>query len=126
MAVEKQAHNVLVIDDDVAIRAMLHELLEDEGYQVHSARNGREALQTLRDRVVEPCVILLDLNMPIMTGWEFRAEQQRDPMISAIPVIVISADRSLEENSTPIDAVAYFPKPIDLRGLLQQVAQQCA
>ena len=125
MSRNKESCNVLVVDDDDAIRALLHDILEDEGYQVYSARNGRDALHTLRDQLEKPHVILLDLNMPVMTGWEFRAEQQRDPALTAIPVIVISADRSILYKAPTLDAAAYFSKPLDLDDLLTKVGQYC-
>src|SRR5262245_23155992 len=81
---------VLVVDDDEEIRNALTEFLSDEGYGVVSASNGREALASLREGV-HPSVILLDLMMPVMDGWDFRAEQLRDPGLRDIPVVVITA-----------------------------------
>lgn len=126
MMMERQPCNILVVDDDAAMRDMLEVLLEDEGYAVHSVWNGQEALHQLRADPTSPCLILLDLNMPVMTGWEFRNEQQRDPSLSTIPVVVISADRSVLQQAYTIDAVDYFAKPIDLNRLLNVVERYCA
>ena len=112
---------VLVVDDDAEIRDLLQEFLEFEGFQVASARNGREAMDALRR---EPaCVILLDLMMPVMNGWQFRAAQQNDPNISDIPVVVISAISA--RAAPPIDAREYLQKPLDLDRLIDVVRACC-
>jgi len=80
----------MVIDDDHDIRATLGALLEDEGYRTVLAKNGREALQLLRGGLI-PRAIVLDLMMPVMDGWSFRAEQRIDPDLRDIPVVVLSA-----------------------------------
>ena len=117
--------NVLVVDDDVAIREMLAMTLEDEGYTVASAGNGLEALNQLRAQPDSACLILLDLNMPIMTGWEFRTLQQQDPILAAIPVVVVSADRSVQHNTSVLDVVDYLTKPIDFNQLITLVDRFC-
>lgn len=118
--------NVLVVDDDVAIRDMLAMTLEDEGYQVTSASNGLEALNRLRAQPDAACLILLDLNMPIMTGWEFRSLQQQDPALAAIPVVVVSADRAVQHNTRTLDVVDYLTKPIDFDQLITIVDRFCS
>jgi CheY-like chemotaxis protein len=119
-----QSCNVLVVDDDDAIRDMLTMFLEEEGFNAICATNGREAIDLLRTAADQPHVVLLDLNMPVMTGWEFRREQQHDPTIAHVPVAVISADRTIAQQPT-IDAEEYFPKPLDLDRLLAFVQQYC-
>jgi CheY-like chemotaxis protein len=69
--------------------------------------------------------VLLDLNMPVMTGWEFRDQQRKDPKLAEIPVAVISADRSLEHPANSISALDYFRKPIDLERLLSVLENVC-
>jgi CheY-like chemotaxis protein len=81
---------ILVVDDDGAIRTSLGAMLEDEGYETALASDGRAALGLLRGGL-RPTAILLDLMMPVMDGWDFRADQLRDPTLSDIPVIVLSA-----------------------------------
>lgn len=113
---------VMVVDDDQGIREVMEELFEDEGYLVLTASNGAEALNVLQDEAKQPGVILLDLNMPVMTGWEFRQVQKQDPKIASIPVVVFSADRSLAQATTQLDAAAYLAKPLDITALLDTVA----
>lgn len=115
---------VLIIEDDDAIRQSLRDILEDEGYDVVESANGQEALQSLRHGL-SPCLILLDLMMPVMNGWEFRVEQMKEPVLAAIPVVVISADRSLSEKAYAISAASYLQKPIRLDKLLSVISQHC-
>lgn len=114
---------VLVVDDDDAIRDALSMILEDEGYIVETAGNGRDALQYLQAGT-RPCLIVLDLKMPIMTGQEFRVEQQRDARLATIPVAVISA-HIVSGTKPDIDADAFLPKPINYDHFLQTVASYC-
>jgi CheY-like chemotaxis protein len=114
---------ILVVDDDAPIREALAEVLEDEGYQVRSAANGREALELLRSGWAPPAVILLDLMMPVMSGWEFRAEQQSDQALASIPIVVLSADRDVRGKAASLQAQAYLAKPVDLADLLDTVSR---
>jgi CheY-like chemotaxis protein len=84
------APSVLIVDDDLDILTGLGELLEYEGYQVTTVTDGRAALSHLR-RGLRPCLILLDLMMPGMNGWDFRAEQMQEVDLRDIPVVVITA-----------------------------------
>jgi CheY-like chemotaxis protein len=106
------ARTIMIVDDDPDIRAALGELLECEGYEVVGAANGAAALALLRSGTAAPCLILLDLMMPYMNGWEFRAEQVRDPALREIPIILLTA--SGYTNATvraEFGCVEYFPKP---------------
>lgn len=123
---QRTCNPVLIVDDDPAVRKMLALLLESEGFVSSTARDGAEALEYLREQEQHPCLILLDLNMPIMTGWEFRLEQKRDAQLASIPIAIISADRSLQQQPFSIDAIAYFQKPLDIDGLLALVQRCCA
>lgn len=114
---------VLVIDDDTAIRNMLRMVLEHSGYHVVIARDGEDGLDILRAMARTPDLILLDLNMPIMTGWEFRRAQKRDNRIAHVPVVVFSADRSITEMPFAIDALSCFQKPLDFHKLLDWIEQ---
>jgi CheY-like chemotaxis protein len=117
---------VLVVDDDASIRETLADLLGDEGYQVTTATNGAEALTLLRPPAeLRPCVILLDLMMPIMSGQEFYAEQQRDPALAAIPIVVISADRNAALKA-PAFGGEYLCKPVRLETVLGVLSRHCA
>jgi two-component system response regulator MprA len=112
---------VLVVDDDPSIQGFLAEALADEGYGVRTAANGREALAVLEDW--RPDVILLDLMMPEMDGWLFRAEQRAIPAVADVPVIVLSATRDLEAKAQTLDPAHVFPKPFDLELLLGTIEQ---
>jgi CheY-like chemotaxis protein len=117
---------VLVVDDDPGIRDLLTELLEDEGYQVVSAANGLEAINHLQRGTKRPCVILLDLMMPVMNGWQFRNTQQQDPGLATIPVVVLSARNDIQQQASLINAAAHIMKPINLISLLDTVNRYCA
>lgn len=106
---------MLIVDDESDIRETVSEVLAEEGYEVHDAQDGAEALS--KCRALHPSVVLLDLMMPRMNGWEFRAAQMHDPELAEIPVVVVSA---LGRVST-IDAAAFLQKPFDLSDLLEVV-----
>jgi CheY-like chemotaxis protein len=118
------AHRVFIIDDDHDIRATLQEILSDEGYEVTSSANGLDALAKLRSGVA-PNVILLDLMMPVMDGWQFRAQQLEDPHLASIPVVVLSADAGIEQKSRSLEAAECVRKPVDLETLLRVVSRYC-
>ncbi len=109
--------SVLVVDDERDIREAVAEVLKDEGYDVIDARDGAEALSQLRAH--HPAVVLLDLMMPGMNGWEFCAARMREPELCAIPVIVISALGRV----SGIDAAAFLQKPFELDALVSAVRQ---
>jgi CheY-like chemotaxis protein len=116
---------VLVVEDDTDIREILVELLQDHGYRAIGASNGLEALRRLRDDGLKPCLILLDLMMPVMDGATFRAEQQRDPALSDIPVVVLSAYRDAFANVDQMGVAHVLDKPVDLQIVLDLVAETC-
>jgi CheY-like chemotaxis protein len=80
---------VLIVEDDDDSREMLELLLASNEYETMSARNGAEALEQMRQR--RPCLVLLDLQMPVMTGWEFRERQLQDPQLADVPVVCVTA-----------------------------------
>jgi DNA-binding response OmpR family regulator len=106
---------ILVVDDESDIRDTIAELLAEEGYEVEEARDGAEALAKAHD--CHPMVVLLDLMMPGMNGWEFRARQRGDPELAGIPVIVLSALGKV----AGVEAAAYLQKPFGLEELLTAV-----
>jgi CheY-like chemotaxis protein len=116
--------HILVVEDDEGTREALGMLLGLEGYRVASAANGREALDRLR-RDGPPDLILLDLMMPVMTGWEFREEQRRDPLLAHIPVIVVSAAGGGPETVASLGAAHFLSKPVDFDELLASVRGCC-
>ncbi len=110
---------VMIVEDEAAIREVLSEILECEGFRVRTARNGRDALTQLRRGDPLPDVILLDVTMPIMDGITFRRTQLRDPDLCDIPVIVSSALVPVHE----LSATRQIRKPFGIEELLQAVAQ---
>jgi CheY-like chemotaxis protein len=114
---------VLVVDDDRDIRGTLGVVLEEEGYATASASDGREALRLLREGL-RPCVIFLDLSMPGMDGWDFRANQLTDPDLSTIPVVVITAAGFRAETiQKQLAGVGFIRKPLLLHEVLTAVTQ---
>ena len=107
---------ILVVEDDDDIRDSLKELLEEEGYRVDTAANGEQALNRLRGEA--PQLILLDLMMPVMDGWEFQKQLREIPSFSRVPIIVISASKFSRE---PLNAAAFIPKPLDAGVLLETI-----
>ena len=107
--------SVLVVDDESDIREAVTELLADEGYQVMNAGDGAEALR--KARAFHPSIVLLDLMMPGMSGWEFCAERKSDPELRQIPVIILSA----VGHAQGLDAALYLEKPFELADLLSAV-----
>ena len=113
---------VLIVEDDEDLREMMAQLLTLEGFQTATVANGREALEYLH-QASKPDVILLDLMMPVMDGWEFRRQQQADPSLAPVPVIVLSA---LDSNrAATLDATAFLKKPLDFDHLLSLVRAYC-
>ena len=115
----RRSGSILIVDDDSDVRAALSELLEAEGFSVEGVPDGREALVRLRTEKVHPAVILLDLMMPGMDGWDFRTEQMRDPELAAVPVVIVSASGfSRESIQTQFRPAAFVEKPIERTALL--------
>jgi CheY-like chemotaxis protein len=115
-------HYILVVDDDDAVRDTVVDVLEDANYSVRAARDGCDALNLLRTGS-KPCLVLLDLMMPVMNGWDFAVESAQDPALRGIPICVITAAGSSRQ--FPEQAVAVLKKPIDLRLLLDIVQKHC-
>lgn len=116
---------VLVVEDDRDIREGLLDTLTDNGYQSVGAANGRDALATLRTAASLPCMILLDIMMPVMDGAAFREEQLRDPKLADIPVVLISAHRDVAERARTLKVAAYLEKPLSVKNLLDLAHEYC-
>ncbi len=113
-----EAFRVVVVEDDDDIRDLVVQLLEDLGFEAVGFADGREALAVLRRPGTLPAVVLLDLEMPLMSGWEFRRQQLADPLLAHVPVVVAS---SAEPRS--ITADAYLAKPYETSELCQVLAR---
>ena len=106
-----QDKQVLVVDDDEGTRVLLRQILHFSGYQVATAADGGDALRQLRDGV-QPCLILLDLMMPRMDGWEFLALQHKDADLAGIPVVVLSGLNDDRIHARSLDCQGILRKPL--------------
>jgi len=113
---------ILVVDDDLHVRDALSALLETMGFHVVVAVNGRDALDRI-DRAAPPCLVVLDLEMPVMDGWGFRDALLEDPRLAGIPVIVISSRPS--RRPPPPRLAADLPKPVDADELFEAIERHC-
>jgi CheY-like chemotaxis protein len=112
--------SVLVVEDDTEIRSALQGVLKSEGYEVSTAANGAEGLEELERK--KPGLVLLDLMMPVMNGWEFLKEKNRDANLAKVPVLVISA---VAGSPNIPGALGFLKKPIDLNRLMDFVELYC-
>jgi DNA-binding response OmpR family regulator len=115
--------SVLIVEDDDDVRGALAAFLEAEGYRVREASDGAAALRELRAGSVG--LVLLDLWMPGMNGWEFRAEQVKDVTLADVPVVVITADQAAARRATALGVSGCMTKPIEFPELLAHVARYC-
>jgi CheY-like chemotaxis protein len=106
------ARPIMVVDDDPELRQSILDVLEDAGYSTMSASGGEEALRQL-GAPERPQLILLDLMMPGMNGWQFREAQQADGRIRDIPVLVITASRYLATHPIDVERVVFKPFSVD-------------
>ena len=111
-------HTVLVVDDEPSVRALYVDALVESGHRVEAVADGAEALARLRMGVV-PCVVLSDLRMPRMDGWELSRAVADDPQLSSVPVVVLTGDRMLSFTSPARD------KPFGVRELDALVERSC-
>jgi CheY-like chemotaxis protein len=114
--------SVLVVEDDADLRAAVADILEDEGFEVHVAENGQDALVELVHMGRRPCLVLLDLMMPVMDGFTFMEQLRADPGMRHVPVVVCSAS----VNVPPEGASAMLRKPFEIPVLLDTVSGYCA
>ena len=113
--------SLLIIEDEPDIRSVLQQTLEFEGYEAFTAANGQEGLELLA-KIPRPCLILLDMMMPIMSGWEFLEKYSSDDVLATIPVVIVSAAGEKAKSSAAKD---FIRKPVELDRLLQVVREYC-
>jgi CheY-like chemotaxis protein len=117
---------IMVVDDDADLRETIVEVLRDNAYRVVGASNGQEALDLLHSSTERPCIILLDLMMPVMDGKTFYNELMKEPPeLSTIPIIVLSAHADLDAMLVEVSVAAKLRKPVDIVPLLELVDRQC-
>jgi len=114
---------VLVVDDDSSARESMAEILDAKGYRVLQAENGQRALDVLKKTPRFPCLVLLDLVMPVMGGREFLERRARDPILRNIPVVVVSGNTMSDE---PLEGIAaYLGKPVSVDRLIDVIQLHC-
>jgi CheY-like chemotaxis protein len=113
---------VLIVEDDDDSREMLELLLTSYGYETLTARNGKEALERMRQQ--RPCLVLLDMQMPVMSGWEFRDHQVHDPALANVPVVCITAVYNPEDIEKKL-GLSCIPKTAEFGRVLDAVAGAC-
>ncbi len=115
---------ILIVEDESDVREGLAWLISHHGYEVETAANGREALAKL-DAMAPPCLILLDLMMPEMNGWEFREQLLARNLLANIPVVLVSGTADLERVARTLKATEYIPKPVDFNRLVGIIDAYC-
>jgi two-component system response regulator MprA len=114
-------HCVLIVDDDPTTRYVLSRVLEGDGYRTATAENGAEGVRRLVE--AEPCVILLDIVMPVMDGHDFRDVQKR--IAPSVPIICITGDLDAERAALRVGASRLRPKPLDVPALCADIRALC-
>ena len=118
------ARSILLVDDDADVRMTLRDVLEEQGFTVHAAHDGRHALHVL-EKIAPPDLILLDYKMPVMTGKQFLSVQRGMPKLQAVPVVILSA-ATREWSGAHLEVEEVLSKPIDVEVLLNTVNRICA
>jgi CheY-like chemotaxis protein len=116
---------ILVVEDDAVARQSMKTFLEGEGYRVACVANGQEGMDYLTKLAEPPNLILLDLSMPVMDGWQFRKRQRLAPAFASIPVVLLSAESNLAHIAASLGVNGYFLKPVELDGLLEVIRLLC-
>ncbi|HLT31251.1 MAG TPA: response regulator [Myxococcaceae bacterium] len=112
--------HLLVVDDDERHRALMSDVLEQAGYRVSEAANGQEALELLEEEL--PSAVLLDLRMPVMSGWGLLEALRKMPRAAGLPVVIISG-YGFEWEAELVGAAGYISKPVDIENLLTRIGQ---
>jgi CheY-like chemotaxis protein len=113
---------VLIVEDDADVREFMDLLLSNSGFETRTAANGAEALRAVR--ASRPCLVLLDLMMPVMDGWTFRDQQLADPAIADVPVICVTAVSEPQQLSERLRAPC-LKKPVEFGTLIDEVRRAC-
>lgn len=114
-------HTVLVVDDEEELREMMRDALELNGYTVVTAAHGEEALAKLGS-IEHPCLVILDLLMPVMNGWDFLGKMRQDAQLASVPVVVHSS----APDQAPAGVARVIQKPLVFDRLLSIVREYCA
>ena len=123
----QRCESILIVEDDPDIRDTLRELLLIEGYTAYAVANGREGLNALKT-IPKPCLIFLDLMMPVMNGWEFLDARKDDVVLKTLPIVIVSALQGptpLSGGNLPEPSAEFLKKPVDMDALLRIVESHC-
>jgi CheY-like chemotaxis protein len=123
--VTSHPHHVLVVEDDLEIRETLVEILQENGCEAIGVSDGQQALAYLKSASKHPCLIFLDLMMPVMDGRAFREAQLEDPVLKTIPVVVLSAYHDIESMAQSLEAKAIIKKPPKIDQLVKSISAYC-
>jgi CheY-like chemotaxis protein len=123
MKTEPGTRTIMLIEDDRDICEIVEQVLSDEGYETIAVSNGVEGLRRLRASTQRPFLIMLDLMLPVMDAWQFRAEQTRDARLADIPVVIFSANPKVAQHAVALGAAGVIRKPPNLDELLSIVAR---
>jgi CheY-like chemotaxis protein len=118
-----ESYDVLLVEDDADLRETVSEVLQDRGLLAVAAANGRQALDVLRSEAGMPAVILLDLMMPVMDGWEFLVHKREDPGLARLPVVVLTAYAGSSDLAQELGVERVLKKPIELAQLIDVLDQ---
>lgn len=116
---------LMIVEDDEDIRDNLALLLQLKGYDVATAGHGREALDMLEQTDCPPCLIILDLMMPVMDGWQLREKLRKDSVFCNVPVVLLSGVADVTRAARDLDAVDHLRKPIDFAKLYRIIDTHC-
>ncbi len=116
---------ILIVDDDSDATEAMADFLKHEGFEVSVASDGQRALANLRSANALPSVILLDLTMPVMNGWQFRQAQLADPSLASVPVIILTAAAASESSISRLHPAGFLRKPVPPQALLNLVGSVC-
>jgi two-component system chemotaxis response regulator CheY len=116
---------IVIVEDDSDVREALAEVLSEEGYRITAFASGEDALAAMAHLTPLPALILLDLMMPKMNGWQFREAQKHVPGLCDVPTVILSADVNVAQNLSTLSAAGYLRKPIHIKTLLELVERFC-
>jgi CheY-like chemotaxis protein len=115
--------SILVVDDEAPVRAVVMAVLEETEYDVIGAANGRDAVACLWKNPSRFQLVLLDLMMPYMSGWDVLNAIQSHPTLASIPVVIMTAGANVQQQALDLGAAGYLPKPLDFDQLLDITEQ---
>jgi CheY-like chemotaxis protein len=123
---DSSLRKLLIVDDDPATREVLFEIFTALGFEAQCAGDGKAALEALKEMKTLPSVILLDLVMPVMNGWEFRHAQLRDSGLALIPIIILSGTAILASDVSALQPAGFLRKPVAIEKLHELIRSLCS